>query len=518
LAPLGQVFRDKDRTTERIMAANILAHHAADQPQLLADLLMDADEKQFAVLYPTLHALDGRGLALLTGEVDRRLPPEATEEDREKLAKRQANAAVALLKMNQPAKVWPLLKHSPDPSVRSYLIHRFGPLGVDARALVKRLDEEPDVTIRRALLLSLGEFGEKELVRGDRAVLLPKLQATYQNHADPGLHGAAEWLLRQWKQEQWLNETNEAWAKDEEWREKRLERIRKQLASGGHQPLGSQPHWYVNGQGQTMVVIPRPAHFMMGSPPTEANREGGPEGTWETLHEKGIDRSFAIAAKEVTIQQFLRFRKDQSYHKQYAPTPDRPIHNVSWYDAAAYCNWLSQQEEIPSDQWCYEPSAKNGFAEGMKLASDYLKRTGYRLPTEAEWEFSCRAGALTSRYFGQAEELMDKYAWYAKNSLVRWMLPVGSLKPNDLGLFDMQGNAAEWCQDAFYAYKPGEGGQTSPDIEDKNVEINNERSRVTRGAAFDFQPAFVRSADRSYRFSPMNQDISLGFRPARTFR
>ena len=60
--------------------------------------------------------------------------------------------------MNQPEKVWPLLKHSPDPRVRSYLIHRLSPLGADAEAIIKRLDEEPDVTIRRALLLSLGEF------------------------------------------------------------------------------------------------------------------------------------------------------------------------------------------------------------------------------------------------------------------------------------------------------------------------------------------------------------------------
>ena len=87
------------------------------------------------------------------------------DESKEKLAKRQANAAVALLKMNQPEKVWPLLKHSPDPRVRSYLIHRFGPLGADAKAIVKRLDEEPDITIRRALILSLGEYGEKDIVR-----------------------------------------------------------------------------------------------------------------------------------------------------------------------------------------------------------------------------------------------------------------------------------------------------------------------------------------------------------------
>ena len=86
---------------------------------------------------------------MLTAEIDKRLPPDlpSSDDKREKLAKRQANAAVALLKMNQPEKVWPLLKHSPDPRVRSYLIHRLGPLGADAKAIIKRLDEEPDITI-----------------------------------------------------------------------------------------------------------------------------------------------------------------------------------------------------------------------------------------------------------------------------------------------------------------------------------------------------------------------------------
>ena len=119
---------------------------------------------------------------MLTAEIDKKLPAElpSSDDKREKLAKRQANAAVALLRMNQPAKVWPLLKHSPDPRVRSYLIHRLSPLGADAKAIVKRLDEEPDITIRRALLLSLGEYGEKDFPLDDRKALLPKLQEIYR--------------------------------------------------------------------------------------------------------------------------------------------------------------------------------------------------------------------------------------------------------------------------------------------------------------------------------------------------
>src|SRR5260370_36222776 len=116
-----------------------------------------------------------------------------------------------LLRMSKPERVWPLIKHSPDPRVRSYLIHRLIPFGASARAIVQRLEEEPDVTVRRALVLSLGQFGESEWSPAERSVVMRKLQEIYRTAADPGLHGAAEWLLRQWKQEQALKQINEDW-------------------------------------------------------------------------------------------------------------------------------------------------------------------------------------------------------------------------------------------------------------------------------------------------------------------
>jgi serine/threonine protein kinase len=205
LESLSAIYRDRDASrepSERTLATSILADYAADQPQLLADLLMDADEKQFAVLYPKFKAQGGSGLPVLIAEVDRKLSPDAKEDAKERLAKRQANAAVALLRMNQPAKVWPLLKRSSqpdDPRLRSYLIHRFGPLGADVGAIVKRLEEEPDLTSRRALILSLGpeEFGEKAWTPEAKKLLVQQLQDIYRTAADPGLHAAAEWLLRQ---------------------------------------------------------------------------------------------------------------------------------------------------------------------------------------------------------------------------------------------------------------------------------------------------------------------------------
>ena len=93
----------------------------------------------------------------------------------------------------------------------------------------------------------------------------------------------------------------------------------------------------------------------------------------------------------------------------------------------------------------------------MKIRADALGRTGYRLPTEAEWEYACRAGAVTSRYFGVNVDLLGQYAWYLATSQDHaW--PCGSLLPNDLGLFDMLGNVYEWCQERPLLYRPDRAG------------------------------------------------------------
>jgi len=311
IAPLSEAFRSRERgETERSWATNILADYASDHTSVLADLLMDGDDKQFAVLYPKCQAHGDQAAALMSSEIDKQPPGDAKEDDKEALAKRQANAAVALVRMGEADKAWSVLRHSPDPRARSYLIHRLSPLGADPKAIVKRLDEEQDVSIRRVLLLALGEFGEKELAPSERDVLLPKLFGLYRDDADAGLHGAAEWLLRQWGQQAKVKAMEDEWRGAGEEvrarREERLGRIRQGIMKDKE-----RGQWYVNGQGQTMVVIPGPVTFLMGSPLTEAGREGGPEGKWERQHKKRIGRSFAIAAREVTVKQFGEFLKSR---------------------------------------------------------------------------------------------------------------------------------------------------------------------------------------------------------------
>jgi formylglycine-generating enzyme required for sulfatase activity len=262
----------------------------------------------------------------------------------------------------------------------------------------------------------------------------------------------------------------------------------------------------------------------------------------------------------VTVREFRRFLKDNKLEewfeaggeaaplmKRSSPDEDGPIILVDWYRAAAYCNWLSQQEGIPEDQWCYETNAwkvsqekvsvmlsllapQPALARAVKarylsfvldqqpqvtaLKKGCLGLRGYRLPTEAEMEYACRAGAVTSRYYGETEELLVEYGWYQKNSKERTWL-VGGKKPNDLGLFDMHGNVFNWCQDNYEGdYAVPKGGNTLEDKGD-SLQIVSTHVRVLRGGSFINLAVNVRSALRD-RSTPTDRYSYVGFRPATT--
>jgi formylglycine-generating enzyme required for sulfatase activity len=266
------------------------------------------------------------------------------------------------------------------------------------------------------------------------------------------------------------------------------------------------PQWYITGRGQTMVVIPGPVQFIMGSPAGEAGRDVD-----ETQHGKRIGRTFAIAAKPITVAEYRLFDTSYGPRERYTPTSRCPVVSINWYQAAAYCNWVNQQEGIPKDQWCYE---MNHAGQVVRFKANYLSLTGYRLPTESEWEFACRAGAVTSRYYGVSEEILGKYAWFLRNAEDRsW--PVGSRKPNDLGLFDMHGNVWCWCQESYKEYPKAKDSQVSEDQEDV-LNIGATTNRVLRGGSFDYRESVIRSAHR--RWDALTyRDVDVGFRLARTF-
>jgi len=248
--------------------------------------------------------------------------------------------------------------------------------------------------------------------------------------------------------------------------------------------------WYINREGHTMVLI-------------------DPQGQSKALsHGKEIHQRFAIASKEVNVGQFRHFFPNHHYQSTPSPEADCPMNNVTWFDAANYCNRLSDEEGIPKDQWCYEPNANGQYAEGMKAKPNYLQLTGYRLPSEAEWEYACRAGALTKRYFGNCDELVGNYCWFEQNANEQHH-PGGILKPNDLGLFDMLGNVFEWCQE-----KKDHNVQSHVDKEDSDP-IHNKDNRVVRGGAIRYPLRDLKSDLERWEPPTVDWD-NMGFRVARS--
>jgi len=212
--------------------------------------------------------------------------------------------------------------------------------------------------------------------------------------------------------------------------------------------------------------------FLMGSPKTEKGRfdQEGPQ------HEVTLE-DFSIGRHPVTNAQYREFLVDTGHDEPAFWADSRfngegqPVVGVSWHDAKKYCDWA-----------------------------------GLSLPTEAQWEYACRAGTKTAYSSGKSVANLARVGWYAANSEGR-LHAVGELLSNDFGLYDMHGNVVEWCMDAYESYetsvRPKDGLRKQP----VGVSL-----RVMRGGGFRFEAGNARSAFRD-GWHPGLRDVSLGFRP-----
>ena len=501
IGPLSTIYRNPDAGEQiRSFATEILADYLSNDTEGLFDLLADSDEQQFGTIFDKLTNDRTNAVLLGNAEVAKHSAKDATVSDRESLAKRQANAAAMLLRMNAPDQVWPLLKQSPNPQVRSRIIHSLGTHGADPETITDRFAEEPDATIRSALLLCLGEFDESRISDGQRRTLIQTLLDVYRSAPDGGVHGAAEWLLRQWGQGERLA------AIDVDLRQSEAD-----LQSAADMTR----QWYINGLGQTFVIVEM-GEFQRGSPEGEAGRDEKKE----NLRRVNIDRRIAIGTKEVTCGQLgelLPQSTAESITEKNSPHPldvsSSPTRNQTWYDAVKFCNQLSKQEGISEEQWCYIPNPSGEYAEGMEVKENFLELTGYRLPTAPEWEYACRAHSVCSRYYGSSLRLLSQYAWYALNSDSQ-RHPAGRLKPNNFGLFDMHGNVNEWCHDINVT--PSDASNAGSEDLCHVGSVLNADERVLRGGSFQDIASFQRSADVNSN-NPDAINKSNGFRVVRTY-
>jgi formylglycine-generating enzyme required for sulfatase activity len=174
--------------------------------------------------------------------------------------------------------------------------------------------------------------------------------------------------------------------------------------------------------GVEMILIPA-GSFQMGS------RNGKEDEAF--VHTVAMD-AFLMDKYEVTQAEFDKYQLPNPSHFK---GPSLPVEQVTWAQAAVYCNARSKAEGLTP---CYnEDTAECNF-----------EADGYRLPTEAEWEYACRAGAYTEYSFGGDARKLGDYAWFADNAANKTH-PVAQKKPNAWGLFDMHGNVAEWCNDVY---------------------------------------------------------------------
>jgi serine/threonine protein kinase/formylglycine-generating enzyme required for sulfatase activity len=479
---LERIFRDPQRTDgDRFLAATILAKSVAGDTRTLTELLLDADTRQFPVILRALSGFQSTVTPRLRRVIGERPHAIAAREARIAHVGRQANAAIGVWHCGDPGPVWDLLRGSTDPLLQTYLIDRLPRLAPDGSAFARRLAEESNVSARRALVLILGGIPTELRSPTWNGAAINLLMTLYENDHDAGVHSAAEWALGQCRQESKVAEVSP--------------RLRGGVGDG-------ERSWYVTRTGHAMAIVRGPLTFRMGAGEGEQAAESDERPLTRT-----IPRTFAIATKEVTSRQFQKFRTDFGrVPEESRPDPDCPANSIRWLDAVLYCRWLSEEEHVPEEQMCYPPRPR--IKPGMKPYPNYLSRTGYRLPTEAEWEAACRASTLTSRFFGDDVKMLGHYAWFINNS-EGLTHRVGLRMPNEFGLFDVLGNVREWCQ-GIYTAMPATGNDR-----DDTAVFDLESNRVARGGSYTDRAHVLRSANRYY-IKPDRLNLSIGFRVART--
>ncbi|MBN1676374.1 MAG: formylglycine-generating enzyme family protein [Kiritimatiellae bacterium] len=238
-----------------------------------------------------------------------------------------------------------------------------------------------------------------------------------------------------------------------------------------------QPKTITTKTGVAMVLVPGGA-FMMGS------TDGKPD---EQPAHKVTLSAFYMDTCEV---------RQKDFEKMTGMNPSKfggegnPVEQIRWFEAVEYCNARSEREGLDP---CYD----------VETGACNFEANGYRLPTEAEWEYACRAGTATPYFFGDSPAKLTFFGWFKDNAAKR-AHPVGEKKPNAFGLYDMAGNLWEWCND-FYAE---DYYSTSPEQDPRGPAAG--KKKVLRGGCWATGPETCTSS-RRHADAPELADVCLGY-------
>ncbi|MEM8670077.1 MAG: bifunctional serine/threonine-protein kinase/formylglycine-generating enzyme family protein [Planctomycetota bacterium] len=515
LPELQMLLANRELTeSEQLAIANAIASFAQQDARLLSRSMLAASGPQYKILYEKYDLVaDEQNHASLVSSVTRQPTDELDAESRVRLGKDRATSAITLLLQGERELVFDVLRHQGDPEALTQFIHRCHSRGVASETLIELLEvidrkrgplegdrQKIDDSVMYALLLSLGEFAWDDLP-STRDALVDRLGEIYEHDPSSCVHSATGWLLRTWN------------------RPEAVERVDQRLIA--YDPTGHR-EWFIESVGYytdgilgffpkteylylTFIVF-QPSEFTMGAPSTELNQESD-----ELQHSVTLTRPIAVCDREFTWALWDALagpNKRQSFAKQFSKThgDDDPAFGIKWFEAVYMCRALNRIAGVSeNDQWYEDPAAlpqvENGYPKNWPLRPD---KVGFRLPTEAEFEYYCRSGTTTAFAFGSDIELIGQYAWYVKNSN-DWTNPTAQLRPNLRGLYDIHGNVFEWCHDWW------NDGELVDAIDPTGDESGS--YRVKRGGSWSSAAngALMRSASRDWA-DPKKMVSNLGFR------
>jgi hypothetical protein len=498
IKPLVLVARAKGNDAEldavkRQQAAGLLFEYAADRPEDVYEFLVTGTSQDFARsnirrgaqgagvnLIDVLAAHKQQAIELAHQDLLKHPSEKATQAEKDSFARRQAKAAVVLLRLGEWDQPLSMLDLKADPRVRGILIATMGSEGVGASEVIQRLESESNLAIRRALVMALPGCaapvtGRKALAE-QRNPAIEKFLSQFASDPDPGVHAAINFLMINWG----VTEQLQAAAK------KILEND-QQLRN---RPSTDRRMWCENSQNQTILI------FDARSGPTDAAVSSQKSERSGDQEPAAPGRRFAFAASEITFGEYRKFQREvgaadleaNSEYRQNQSWYDSQSIATSWYEAARYCNWLSEKDGIPREQWCYEPNDHGAYDVGMRAKKNHLALVGYRLPTEVECEYAFRGKDWTN-----VREQRPGFG----NTFYVTNLYYG---PTDQGVFI--GNGSTWCFDRFATDGPAK--KTPSEADSELLRDGDRRVVLVRG---------VGSSDRK-PFAPHERKGYL--RPART--